>query len=179
MVLGQHGDWRCCLFTICLCSLYRQHLFVHWTKYNNNVFWLSGQKSVFVWISRLLSLRSGGWLVIIIRLAEGSNTWGGKQQQKKEVITKMLHYNVKILEKMYGGCHFGAKHLNCTQPAPLLPSFLHFGIFTGNIFVCFRVNRSFACSCELQLHFSWRCTSVQWAGAQKTFSTGVGSVLLE
>ena len=38
MVLEQHGDWRCCLFTICLCSLYRQHLFVHWTKYNNNVF---------------------------------------------------------------------------------------------------------------------------------------------
>ena len=103
----------------------------------------------------------------------------GKQQQKKEVITKMLHYNVKILEKMYGGCHFGAKHLNCTQPPPLIPALGHFYWKHFCLFSCQQIVRMFLRATTALLMALHKCTSVQWAGARKTFSTGVGSVLLE
>ena len=65
---------------------------------------------------------------------------GKKQQQKKEVITKMLHYDVKILEKMTW--HRLTKHLNCTVAHPSCCK-----TFSSEAFFCpFHVNRSFACS---------------------------------
>ena len=71
-------------------------------------------------------------VTIIIGLVESLNTWvQKKRQQKKEVITKMSHYDVKILEKM--ARHqapprktFKLHTLSCCKNFSTKPFFVHF-----------------------------------------------------
>ena len=86
MVLWQHPK---CLFTICLCSLYRQHLFEQNTSitlslfsYNRVTFTQIFIKGPFLFYSVLSSD------IIIIGLVESLNTW----VQKKEATKEGSHY---------------------------------------------------------------------------------------
>ena len=140
------SSWFCdnilkCLFTICLCSLYRQHLFGQNTKCFFSIFYT---KVIFAQIfikvaSCFMALYLVNYYYWISWRPEHLSS-GKKQQQKKEVITKMLHYDVKILEKMTW--HRLTKHLNCTVAHPSCCK-----TFSSEAFFCpFHVNRSFACS---------------------------------
>ena len=71
-------------------------------------------------------------MTIIIGLVESLNTWvQKKRQQKKEVITKMSHYDVKILEKMARHLApprktFKLHTLSCCKNFSTKPFFVHF-----------------------------------------------------
>ena len=109
MVLWQHPKmfvYDLSLFTL-QTSVWAKHKLILYLHFPTQKLYLLS------YLSRLLPVFYGVLSSAIIGLVESMDTWvQKKRQQKEEVIRKMPHYDVKILEKM--AWHRLRKHLNCT-----------------------------------------------------------------